>query len=126
MRERNYYAAAMVETGAADVMISGLGKFCVKDKEARKGRNPQTGKEINIPARNVPKFVPGKALKDAVKEEKIYLLEFDAQLVVDLKTSVSRADRLLPMAKDSEKLMSLLLALLANPNGPDHYVYFIL
>ena len=58
--------------------------------------------------------------------EKIYLLEFDAQLVVDLKTSVSRADRLLPMAKDSEKLMSLLLALLANPNGPDHYVYFIL
>jgi len=39
----------------------------VKKREARKGRNPQTGAEINIEARMVPKFVAGKALKDAVK-----------------------------------------------------------
>ena len=50
-----------------DLLISGFGKFTVKDKKKRKGRNPQTGKEIDIPARNVPKFVPGKALKDAIK-----------------------------------------------------------
>jgi DNA-binding protein HU-beta len=36
-------------------------------RKARKGRNPQTGKEIKIAAKNVPKFTAGKALKDIVK-----------------------------------------------------------
>jgi nucleoid DNA-binding protein len=49
------------------VQIVGFGTFKVSKREARKGRNPQTGKEINIDARMVPKFVPGKALKDSVK-----------------------------------------------------------
>ena len=49
------------------VALVGFGTFKVANRKARKGRNPQTGKEINIPARNVPKFVPGKALKEAVK-----------------------------------------------------------
>jgi len=49
------------------VTLVGFGTFKTAERKARKGRNPQTGKEINIPARNVPKFVPGKALKDAVK-----------------------------------------------------------
>ncbi len=49
------------------VQISGFGSFKVSKREARKGRNPQTGEEINIEARMVPKFVPGGALKDAVK-----------------------------------------------------------
>ena len=49
------------------VQISGFGSFKVNKREARKGRNPQTGEEINIEARMVPKFVAGKALKDAVK-----------------------------------------------------------
>ena len=35
-------------------------------RNARKGRNPQTGQEMTIKARKVPTFVPGKALKDAV------------------------------------------------------------
>jgi len=48
------------------VQIVGFGSFKVNKREARKGRNPQTGKEIQIEARMVPKFVPGKALKDAV------------------------------------------------------------
>ncbi|WDP88946.1 MAG: HU family DNA-binding protein [Desulfobacter sp.] len=49
------------------VTLVGFGTFKTAERKARKGRNPQTGKEIEIPARNVPKFVPGKALKDAVK-----------------------------------------------------------
>lgn len=46
--------------------IVGLGTFKVDKRKARKGRNPRTGEEISIQAKNVPKFVPGKALKDAV------------------------------------------------------------
>lgn len=49
------------------VTIVGFGTFKTSERKARKGRNPQTGKEIDIPARNVPKFIPGKALKDAIK-----------------------------------------------------------
>lgn len=48
------------------VQIVGFGSFKVSKRDARKGRNPQTGEEIQIPARRVPKFSPGKALKDAV------------------------------------------------------------
>lgn len=48
------------------VQIVGFGSFKVNKRAARKGRNPQTGAEIKIAARMVPKFVPGKALKDAV------------------------------------------------------------
>ena len=48
------------------VQIAGFGSFKVNKRDARKGRNPQTGATIDIPARNVPKFTPGKALKDAV------------------------------------------------------------
>ena len=48
------------------VTIVGFGTFKVNKRAARKGRNPQTGEEIEIKAKNVPKFVAGKALKDAV------------------------------------------------------------
>jgi DNA-binding protein HU-beta len=48
------------------VQIAGFGSFKVSRRDARKGRNPQTGATIDIPARNAPKFTPGKALKDAV------------------------------------------------------------
>jgi len=49
------------------VTLVGFGTFSVGKRKARVGRNPQTGKEIKIPARKVPKFTPGKALKAAVK-----------------------------------------------------------
>ena len=49
------------------VQLIGFGNFEVRDRAARKGRNPQTGAEIEIPASKVPAFKPGKALKDAVK-----------------------------------------------------------
>ncbi len=48
------------------VTLTGFGTFKVAKRKARKGRNPQTGEEIKIKARKVAKFVPGKALKDAV------------------------------------------------------------
>ena len=44
----------------------GFGTFEVKARQARKGRNPRTGKEINIPASKTPVFKAGKALKDSV------------------------------------------------------------
>ena len=46
--------------------LVGFGTFKVGQRKARKGRNPQTGKEIEIKAKKVAKFVPGKALKDAI------------------------------------------------------------
>jgi DNA-binding protein HU-beta len=49
------------------VTLVGFGTFKVGQRKARKGRNPQTGKEIEIKAKKVAKFVPGKALKDAVR-----------------------------------------------------------
>lgn len=49
------------------VTLIGFGTFKVTKREARKGRNPRTGKEMTIKAKNVPKFVPGKALKEAVE-----------------------------------------------------------
>ena len=49
------------------VSLVGFGTFSVVKRKARKGRNPQTGKEIKIAAKNVPKFTAGKALKDIVK-----------------------------------------------------------
>lgn len=50
------------------VQLIGFGTFEVRDRAARKGRNPQTGEEIQIPASKVPAFRAGKALRDAVKE----------------------------------------------------------
>lgn len=47
------------------VQLVGFGTFEVKDRAARKGRNPKTGEEITIPASKNPSFKAGKALKDA-------------------------------------------------------------
>jgi DNA-binding protein HU-beta len=49
------------------VVITGFGTFSVRSRAARKGRNPQTGAEINIPARKTPGFTAGKALKKAIR-----------------------------------------------------------
>lgn len=48
------------------IQLIGFGTFEVRARQARKGRNPQTGAEIQIPAAKVPAFKPGKALKDTV------------------------------------------------------------
>ena len=49
------------------VTLMGFGTFSVSKRAARTGRNPRSGAEIKIKAAKVPKFMPGRALKDAVK-----------------------------------------------------------
>jgi len=65
-------ALAVVTSSIADairkggkVTLIGFGTFSVAARKARKGRNPQTGKEIKIAAKKVPKFSAGAALKAA-------------------------------------------------------------
>lgn len=48
------------------IQLVGFGTFEVSERAAREGRNPQTGETMKIEACKVPKFKPGKALKDAV------------------------------------------------------------
>ncbi|MCB0639443.1 MAG: HU family DNA-binding protein [Lewinella sp.] len=48
------------------VTLVGFGTFSVSHRPARQGRNPQTGATINIDAKNVAKFKPGKKLNDAI------------------------------------------------------------
>jgi DNA-binding protein HU-beta len=53
--------------GGDKVQLVGFGNFEVRERSARKGRNPQTGQEIEIAASKVPSFKPGKALKDGIQ-----------------------------------------------------------
>ena len=50
----------------SDLLLSGFGKFNVKDKRARKGRNPQTGEDLILDARRVVTFNPSGILRDKV------------------------------------------------------------
>jgi DNA-binding protein HU-beta len=49
-----------------EIQITGFGKFSVKERKAREGRNPQTGQKMKIAAQKVPSFSAGNALKEAV------------------------------------------------------------
>ena len=49
------------------LQLIGFATFEVRERAARKGRNPQTGEEIEIPASKIPAFKAGKSLKDSVK-----------------------------------------------------------
>ena len=49
-----------------DVRITGFGKFSVRERKAREGRNPQTGQKMKIAAQKVPAFSAGNVLKEAV------------------------------------------------------------
>jgi DNA-binding protein HU-beta len=49
-----------------EVQITGFGKFSVKERKAREGRNPQTGQKMKISAQKVPSFSAGNTLKEAV------------------------------------------------------------
>jgi len=49
------------------VVVTGFGTFLVRKRAARKGRNPQTGAEIQIPSTKTPGFTAGKSLKRMVK-----------------------------------------------------------
>ncbi len=65
----NAFAAAVTKAlkKGEKFTLTGFGTFSVAKRRARTGRNPQTGKEIKIPAAKVAKFKPGNALKNAVK-----------------------------------------------------------
>ena len=52
--------------GGNEVRLVGFGTFKVSNRAATTGRNPRTGESIQIPAKKVPKFRAGKALKDTV------------------------------------------------------------
>lgn len=52
------------------VQLTGFGNFSVAKRNKRSGVNPKTGEKITIAARKVPKFTPGKALKDAIHPAK--------------------------------------------------------
>jgi integration host factor subunit alpha len=49
-----------------DVLITGFGKFCVKEKSKRKGRNPQTGEDLMLDARRVVTFRCAGVLRDKI------------------------------------------------------------
>ena len=57
--------------GGEDVLISGFGKFRVRDKKARKGRNPKTGEELEVASRRVVTFHAAAELRDRCKA-KVY------------------------------------------------------
>ena len=65
----NATIAALSDALAAGetVTFTGFGTFKVSERAPRKGRNPRTGEEIEIPSCKVVKFIPGKGLKDAIK-----------------------------------------------------------
>ena len=66
----NSFVEIVTEELAAQgkVQIVGFGSFDVKERPARSGRNPQTGKKIKIAASKAPVFKAGKALKDSVNK----------------------------------------------------------
>lgn len=68
-RALNAFLDSVEDTLVKDgkLMLTGFGTFAVETRKARKGRNPRTGQEIEIPESKVVKFRPGKLLKDAVK-----------------------------------------------------------
>jgi integration host factor subunit alpha len=53
-----------------DVLISGFGKFCVKDKKERKGRNPQTASDMKLRARRVVTFKCSRTLRENLNTKK--------------------------------------------------------
>lgn len=52
----------------SDLLLSGFGKFNVKNKSARRGRNPQTGDELTLDARRVVTFKPSGILRDKINK----------------------------------------------------------
>ena len=52
-----------------DVLISGFGKFCLKDKKERKGRNPETGDDMKLRARRIVTFKCSNLMRDKLNKE---------------------------------------------------------
>ncbi len=67
-RALDAFVSGITETlkQGSEVSLVGFGTFAVGDREARTGRNPRTGEALEIKAAKIPKFRPGKGLKDAL------------------------------------------------------------
>jgi len=68
-RAINTFTATITEVlkAGGKITLPGFGTYLVSNRSARKGRNPRTGEEIDIPAARIPKFKAGKGLKGAVR-----------------------------------------------------------
>ena len=68
-RAVNSFTASITEVlkQGDKITLPGFGTFLTSNRSARKGRNPRTGQEINIPAVRIPKFKAGKGLKDSIR-----------------------------------------------------------
>ena len=51
------------------VELRGFGAFSTREREARTGRNPRTGEAVDVPAKRVPYFKPGKEMRNALNDE---------------------------------------------------------
>ena len=51
------------------VELRGFGAFSTREREARKGRNPRTGEQVEVPAKRVPYFRPGKEMRRVLNDE---------------------------------------------------------
>lgn len=51
------------------VELRGFGAFSTRDREARRGRNPRTGQAVDVPAKRVPYFRPGKDMRESLNED---------------------------------------------------------
>jgi integration host factor subunit beta len=51
------------------IELRGFGSFRIRQRESRRGRNPKTGEKVDVPAKKVPYFKPGKELKELINRE---------------------------------------------------------
>lgn len=51
------------------IELRGFGSFRIRQRESRKGRNPKTGEKVDVPAKKVPYFKPGKELKELINRD---------------------------------------------------------
>jgi len=66
---------ALVQGGKVE--IRGFGNFTVRERETRKARNPRTGEMVEVPAKRVPHFKPGKELKAMVEGDQELLFVYN-------------------------------------------------
>ena len=53
------------------IEVRGFGSFRVRERQARRGRNPKTGEPVDVPAKRVPHFKPGKELKELINRKAV-------------------------------------------------------
>lgn len=74
------------------IELRGFGSFRVRERGARRGRNPKTGDPVDIPAKRVPYFKPGKELKELINEEQSAGGDDGEPPTLDFSTPAGRGD----------------------------------